>query len=121
MNESSGSEPPKKLVLRLQGYHIPSKKNRHYPSTPSSGRPARVLLDEKVKERIERITRDFVYQLLSESATTGTGTATACSQLSRTLSLLPEDDSWKWVAEHSVRCEAVPKGMEGAEITVEII
>ena len=115
----TGSAASLRLVLTIQGKQIPSKKNRHYCSVPKPGRRARVLMDEKIKKRLEAITRDFVFQLLSESQTSGTMMQTGCSPLSWIASLLPEDDSWKWVPDLTVHCEKVKKGQEGCEITIE--
>src|ERR1035438_3075413 len=80
-----------RLVLVIRGKQIPSKKNRHYCSKPRPGRRARVLLDEKIKERLEAITRDFVWQLLGGSQTTGSTTLTECCRPSLTVSLRSEE------------------------------
>ena len=117
----TGSAASWRLVLTVQGKQIPSKKNRHYCSVPKPGRRARVLMDEKIKKRLEAITRDFVFQLLSESQTTAPTMQTGCSRLSWIASLMPGDDSWKWVPDLTVHCEKVAKGQEGCEITIERI
>lgn len=111
-----GQNTPKAVKLVIKGSHIPSFKNRKRVSK-SGG----VFTDEKVKERMDAIIQSFVSQLLCETATIERGTQMDSSRLSLMLSLLPGDDSKKWIPEIHIYSRKVEIGEEGAEIIIERI
>ena len=60
-------------------------------------------------------------QLRSEFRTRGIEITTEPTALLQIASLLPLDDSRKWIPEFSVKTQLVSKGEEGADITIEPI
>lgn len=114
-NEGIKTSP---LVLKIRGLnHIPSKKNHHFPLQNGG-----LGLDAEIKERMDRITRALLCELLSLCQTTGSAMQTGCSRLSSIVSRMPVKDSWQWIPEITVNCKMVPKGEEGANVEItEII
>lgn len=110
-----GAIRPVSLKIRGLG-HIPSKKNHHFPLQNGG-----LGLDAEIKERMERITRALLCELLSLCQTTGSVTQTGCSRLSSIASRMPVKDSWQWIPEITVSCKMVPKGEEGCDVTIETI
>ena len=104
------------IVLEIQGLdHVPSFKNgkmwtRRGPIT-----------DPKKQKWMNKAVASIESQLRSELATRGIGTTTGPLAPSLIASLLPLDDSRKWIAEHSASTLLVSKGNEGASITIERI
>lgn len=68
----------------------------------------------------KRCVQSFVSQLLSGTATTGFVTQTLLPPQSL-MPLLPADDRWQIIAEHSVKCVKVNPGEEGAFIEIQQI
>lgn len=100
------SQPILKLSVKGLG-HVPAIKNSMF-----------AIVKKKNREWKKRCVQNFVFQSISIIPTNEQGTLTPQSLHSLT-ALLPLDDSWKDIPEHSVRCVKVPKGEEGAEILIE--
>jgi len=105
------------ITLELKGLgHVPSKKNKHFCAKDGK----RVLLDLKTKHWMRRAANSIAFQLCSVFPTTAAVTLTAPA-LRSLIALLPHDDNWSVIPELSVRAVRVPKGQEGALITIEEI
>ena len=93
--------------------HVPSFKNSKLLTR------GRLITDPKKQEWMEWCIQSFVSQLRSALQTRGIATTTGPIPLSKIASLLPLDDSRKWIPEHSVSTRLVSKGSEGAELVIE--
>jgi hypothetical protein len=110
--------PP--IMLRLRGSHVPSFKNSKMLVT--LGKRTVPITKTEHKKWMEAAVLDFVSQLSSELRTRGIEITTAPSPLSLTASLLPLDDSRKWIPEHSVSTQIVSiESDAGCDITIERI
>jgi hypothetical protein len=98
--------------------HVPSKKNRHYVSSPGKNGKRRVLMDAKTKQWTDKATANFVFQLLSKYATTEGGTVTEHS-LQSLIASLPPDDAWQFIPVLAITATTCQPTQEGAEITIE--
>lgn len=107
-----------KIVLSVKG-RIPSFKNCKRAILDRQSGKMRTMTDKKTQQRMEEIILVFVSQLTSVIRTTYGGTLTAGQLRSWIVSSLPQDDSWQWVPELTIRARAVDKGAEGATITIE--
>ena len=104
-------------ILKIRGFHIPSKKNRH------KAWGGRLINDPEVQKVIEEITQSFVSQLSSvtqiiESGTIPTELAQSWTALLRHSKDF--DDNWQWIQE-CFDGVLVPKGEEGCDIYIEVI
>jgi hypothetical protein len=107
---------PNKIVLEIKGLgHVPSKKNKHYAAAKGV-----LLMDQETKEWMSRCQSSFVFQLFSICQTNESATVTGHS-LRSLIASLPPDDNWKVISEEAVKAVRVPKGEEGAVITIERI
>jgi len=96
--------------------HVPSKKNKHYPSFGGH----RVLMDKKTKAWLDQCILSFESQLRCLSATPDAGIWTEQSARSSIASYpLPADDCWQQIPEIHVTMQRCSKGHEGAHVTVE--
>jgi len=75
----------------------------------------------KAKNQMKAIVQDFVSQLISLYQTTDAATQTGQSIQSWIASSLPSDDSVREIDQILVRVKRVPKGKEGAIITLNKI
>lgn len=110
-----------RLLLQFEGDHIPSFKNAKRAILDRNTGMMRTLTEGSVKKRMERIIQSFVSQLFSDKAILAPEIPQGSLKQSLTLSLLPEDDSNKWLAELNVKTERVPKGEEGVAVLIEQI
>lgn len=108
------NSPPIKLVV-LGLSHVPSFKNGKMLAR------GRLITDPKKQAWMNQCIASFESQLRSEFRTRGIAITTGQSALSLIASLLPLDDSRKWIPQHSASTLQVSKGKEGAEITIEVI
>lgn len=109
---------PKSQPIRLsiRGLlHCPSYKNSKMLAR------GRLITDPKKQKWMDRCVLSFEFQLRSEFQTRGIEITTGPSALSLIASLLPLDDSRKWIPEHSASTLPVCKGEEGADILIERI
>ena len=118
------SQPSAAIVLTIQGT-VPSFKNRkriggltRWGPDLWKGTPTLITRPD-VKRRMDQLTRDIASALNSESVTAGAGTTTGWSLRSWIVSSLPADDCWTEIEIGSVRTVLVPKGQEGATVTIE--
>lgn len=104
-----------KIVLYLGGIgHVKGKKNNKLMAR------GRLITKPEYQDWIKYATRVIESQLPAVSQTTDAGIWTGAQQPCSTSSpILPEDDSWQWIPELVLRAEPVPKGQEGAVITIE--
>lgn len=102
-----------RLVIRGLG-HVVSFKNSKMIAR------GRLITDPKKQEQMDRIIRSFESQLLSAFQTTEGAILTVPYRQFLTASL-PADDDWKHLPEIHLSVALVPKGEEGAEITIERI
>ena len=110
------------VILKVEGLdHVPSFKNSKQIIPGKNGRRSMLITKPERQQWMERVIQSFVYQLRSEFQTRGIETTTGPSALSLIASLLPLDDSRKWIPEHSVSTRLVKKGEEGAVIKIERI
>ncbi len=70
---------------------------------------------------MDAVILSFESQLRSALAMRGIATTTGLSALSQIASLLPLDDSRKWMPAHCVSTQLVPKGQEGCDVAIERI
>ena len=107
------STGPKSITLKVRGCgHIPGKKNRLYPR-----RVGGVMTDRKSLARQARIVNSL-FMSLCESATIG-GAMLTTARLRSLTALLPQDDDWNHVPIITIMAIKVPKGDEGADITIQ--
>lgn len=104
-----------KLVLRIRGLgHVPAFKNKKI----IAGK--RLITAPKARQWMESATKDLFSQLKSMYQTTDDATSTVPWPQSA-MSSWPSDDNWKQLPKICVRVVKVPKGEEGAVITLEKI
>jgi len=102
------------VTLVIQGIgEVPSFKNSKMIAR------GRLITDPKKQQWMERCTKAIEYQLRCWLLTIGTETAMECIPQSKIASLLPLDDSLKWIGLHSVSWRKVKKGDEGFEIVIQ--
>lgn len=101
------------IKLVVKGFHVPSFKNSKMLTR------GRLITKPEYQHQMEQITQAFESQLRSWFQTNGIETGTGPTALLQIASLLPLDDSLKWIAEHCVAWRRVSKGNEGAELIVE--
>ena len=111
---SSKTAPTVRLQVRGLG-HVPSKKNRLFARADGG-----VMTDSKVRQWSTRCIAAFVSQLCCGSAT-GESAILTTEQLRSLTQLLPADDGWKHIPEIHLTAIQVPKGDEGADITIELL
>lgn len=107
-----------------QKISIPVQVETHIPSFKNCKRiyGKRLVTEKKVKERFNRIIRVIEYHLSSLFLTGGDVTRTGESLPSWIASSMPLDDSLDWIPEsNGWKVRRVPKGEEGAIITIERI
>ena len=105
--------PTISLVLLGKG-PVPSFKNRKRIMR------GKLVTDPKVKKWMNLCIEHLRSQLNSDIRTFGDGTWTERAAQSLIASL-PPDDCWLWIRELHVTAKHVPKGAEGAKITIERI
>ena len=113
---ASPSSAPTALQIRGLS-HVPSFKN----SKLLLWRQKRIITKPEYQHWMDAATRSIESQLRSALATSGIGTTTGLTALWPIASLLPLDDSRKWIPEHCVRTRLVSRGDEGADILIERI
>jgi hypothetical protein len=105
-----------KLEIYIRGVgHIPSFKNSKMLTR------GKIITKPAYQKQMKLITDAIESQLRSALAMRGIGTTTGPIPPSRIASLLPLDDSRKWVTESYTNTRLVSKGNEGADITIERI
>lgn len=110
------SSPPTPVNLSIRNLgHIPSFKN----SKLILWSQKRVMTKPEYQEIMEKMILSFESQLRSEFQTRGIAITTGPSALSQIASLLPLDDSFKWMPAHSVNTLLVSKGEEGCDVRIE--
>lgn len=108
--------PSGAVVLRIRNQgHVPSFKN----SKMILWRQKRIMTKPENQHWMDAAVQSLVCQLRFEFQTRGIAITTGPSALSLIASLLPLDDSRKWIPEFSVSTLLVSKGSEGADITIE--
>jgi len=102
-----------KLVIVIQSIgHVPAFKNKKI----IVGK--RLITAPKARKWMEQATASIVSQLKSLCQTEDDATSTEPWQLSA-IALLPQDDNWKMLPRIKVTARVVPKGDEGAIITLQ--
>lgn len=103
------------VVLRVSGLGpVPAFKNSKLLCR------GKLITKPEYKKWMQRCVRSFVSQCSSGTATDGGGTPTAPSQ-PFSIASLPQDDNWQVISVLEVRAGLVPRGNEGATITIERI
>lgn len=102
------------LAVKNQG-HIPSFKNKKRIARN------RLITDPKTRKWMDGCIQSFESQLFLKSQTIAGVTSMVAPPLSLIVSSLPLDDSRQWISELLIVSEVVPRGEEGAEITIEKI
>jgi hypothetical protein len=104
---------PKSITLKVRGCgHIPGKKNRLYPRQDGG-----VMTDKKSRAKQAWIVNSLFISLC-ELATTG-GVMLTMAQLRFLIASLPQDDDWKHIPIITITAIKVPKGEEGADVTIQ--
>lgn len=99
-------------TLRVRGLgHVPSFKNCKRVMN------RKLVTDPKIKRWMNRCIQGFVSQLLSPTVTGADVTQTE-QQLRSLIASLPPDDCWTQIRSLLVYAVEVPKGYEGATITI---
>jgi hypothetical protein len=102
------------VVLRVVGLGpVPAKKNSKMLTR------GRLITKPEYQTWMKRCVQSFVSQYYSNTAMDVGGTVTVRSLRSWIASSLPEDDCWTIIPEINVEAIRVPKGQEGAVITIE--
>ena len=114
------SSTPIRLEIKMMG-HVPSFKNSKQMITGRGGRRPMLITKPERQKWMKDATASLESQLRSELAMRGIATTTGLTQLSKIASLLPLDDSRKWIPSHSVSTRLVSKGEEGASIVINKI
>jgi len=113
----SGTAPPTSanaIKLSLKGLgHVPSFKNSKMLSRGN------LITAPKKQKWMQRAIRNIESQLRYAFRTRGIEITTGPSALCSIASLVPLDDSRKWIPTHSVSTLLVSKGEEGADIVIE--
>ena len=106
-----------KLVLCIRGIgHVPAFKNKKI----IVGGGKRLITAPKAQRWMASATKDLYSQLKSLYQTKDDATSTVPWQHSA-MSSWPSDDNWKELPQITVQVRTVPKGDEGAIITLEKI
>ena len=79
----------------------------------------RLVTKPEYQKWMKRAIQAIESQLLSGTPTSDAATWTTQQRLSWIVSNMPWDDSWTWIPEITVRATKVPRGQEGATITIE--
>ena len=109
MNSTTTSD---KLVIVIRSIgHVPAFKNKKI----IAGK--RLITAPKARKWMEQATASIVSQLMSLCQTAEDATSTVPWQQSA-IALLPQDDNWKMLPRIQVTARVVPKGDEGAIITL---
>ena len=109
MNSTTTSD---KLVIVIRSIgHVPAFKNKKI----IAGK--RLITAPKARKWMEQATASIVSQLKSLCQTDEDATSTVPWQQSA-IALLPQDDNWKMLPRIQVTARVVPKGDEGAIITL---
>lgn len=103
-----------RLSIRGQG-HCPSFKNSKVLAR------GRMFTKPEYQEWMEKAILAMAYQLRSIAQTSATGTLTEPQLRSWIASSLPLDDSRHWIPKLTVEAVDCEKGMEGADIVIEIL
>ncbi len=107
------------ISLSVQGMgNVPSFKNSKRAILDSRNGKLRTLTPKATKALMEAIVESFVSQLWSVSQTGDGGIWMGPSAPSLIVSSLPADDSINDIVEINIRSERVPKGQEGAHLTI---
>lgn len=107
--------------LEINGLgHVPSFKNNKSIFRNQKGKPF-IATSPKRREWMDQATRLIESQLLFAFRMAMPEIQTAQSLRSWIASCLPLDDSWQWVNEIHIKTVQVPKGEEGAYISIEQI
>lgn len=115
MNCSPRSPDTLSIVLKLNGLgHVPAFKN----SKMILWKQKRIMTKPEFQHWMNAAVESFASQLRSELATRGIAISTGHSALLQIASLLPLDDSRKWIAAISVDVQLVSSGSEGADVTI---
>lgn len=115
---NSVSDMQKPILLRIQGVgHVPSFKNTKM-IVRIRGRPA-LITDPRKQKIMSAISDSFECQLCSLFLTDAGATSTARFLRSWTASRVPLDDCVQVITSIAAHFRRVPKGQEGAEITIE--
>ena len=110
MNSTTTSD---KLVIVIRSIgHVPAFKNKKI----IAGK--RLITAPKARKWMEQATASIVSQLKSLCQTDDDATSTVPWQHSA-IALLPQDDNWKMLPRIKVTARVVPKGDEGAIITLQ--
>lgn len=110
------------LTLEVLGMgHVPSFKNSKQISVNRRTGKRFLRTDTKKAEWMERAIRALEYQLTCAFQTDAAATSTGLSARSWIASSTPADDSWKHIAEITIRAVTVPHGNEGARIQIQRI
>lgn len=121
-NQMEAGQSLPRIVLEIKGLgHVPAFKNKKRSILDSNTGLQRTLTEPKTKQWMERCIQSFVSQLLSATQTTGDGTTPGRTKLSVIVLSLPLDDSRQWIPDTVLTTKEVPKGEEGATITIERI
>ena len=115
----NSSNETRTLVLKVYGLgHVPSFKNtKSIFRNKKTGRMF-IATDPKKKEWMERAIKLFVSQLLGLFPIGEGETVGECQKQSQIASSLPLDDSLDWMIPGEQNVVRVPKGEEGAIITI---
>lgn len=116
-NFKGGLKPIASVRLEIKGYHIPAFKN----SKLLLKKKGLLITNPRYQSIMKQIMRDIESQLSLESRTTAEGILTECSAHCWTalLKSLPQDDSWQWMPEITMKAVKVNKGDEGATLVIE--
>jgi hypothetical protein len=112
----SGGNRPIILSLRQLG-HVPSFKNQKRAILDRASGKMRTMTKKETAAWMKTATAHLVFQLLSGYATGAGGTVTAHS-LRCLIASLPRDDAWQFIPQITITAIKVPKGEEGADITI---
>jgi hypothetical protein len=105
------------LSVRNLG-HVPSFKNSKEIVPGKKGRRSMLITKPERQKWMKDAVESFTSQLRSALAMRGIATMTGPIPLSKIASLLPLDDSRKWIPSHSVVTLLVSKRNEGATIEI---
>lgn len=106
------------IRLEIVGMHIPAFKNSKLMARNLKNGKLRPITDPELKGRMNQIIQCFVSQLLLNTQTIAPETCLGRSKLYVIASLLPGDDSWKWISDINIKAEFVPLGQEGCTIEI---
>jgi hypothetical protein len=102
------------LSLKIEGLgHVPSFKNSKMIAR------GRLITNPKRQEWMNRCIQSFESQLRSRFLTVVAETSTETSRPSWIASVVPLDDSMRFVSQIQITYHTVPKGKEGAIVEIE--